>query len=198
MTLLMAVLISCYGVLAWVSSWFLIGYKGPLAKRYAHFLAQTYYEQDRADEADPAERSRSKLAPEEPQIRLPSHGSVAEEAAPTDVSPVRAWDYLRFTESLADPEGAQPCSPTEAARARAKGFGLSKGQLQAAGLSATGHALLNQSRPLELELKGPFERSFQAFWEAFSAIFLEEMAFPRGLRILKTVTWSENRSQWSH
>ena len=94
---------------------------------------------------------------------------------------MRAWDYLRFTESLADCEGPQPCSPTEAARARAKGFGLSKVQLQAAGLSATGHALLNQSRRALKEPSGALfllVSGVSCLWEVFNTIERQKRVFP--------------------
>lgn len=128
-------------------------------QEYAHFLAQTYYEQDRADEAAEKEKEAEEASGE--SICLPDMeasgrkesqsarhsriGSNESTRKADDDSPSRFWTFSRFKELLVDSTDEVPPSPSPRnSVSRAKGFGLSKFQLQAAGLSATGHALLKR------------------------------------------------------
>lgn len=128
-------------------------------QQYAHFLAQTYYEQDRADEANEANEAKAHAEDEVPGRTAPSGTAEAPHEVRTashtstrsieEDSPNRGWSFPRFTETLADShdEIAPPSPSPRNSTHRAKGFGLSKFQLQAAGLSATGHALLKSRSP---------------------------------------------------
>lgn len=130
-------------------------------QQYAHFLAQTYYEQDRADEEHAKEEPEVAELNELNELNLPAPARENERdrrmasnqsvlSTKEDDSPSKFWTFSRFKELLADSTNEAPPSPSPRSSAvvsRAKGFGLSKSQLQAAGLSATGHALCKSSRP---------------------------------------------------
>ena len=134
-------------------------------QQYAHFLAQTYYEQDRADEEHAKEEAEdAEVGPtEESNLLVPkdvgrdrrmaSNQSTMSTQSNDDDSPAKFWSFQRFKELLVDATSEAPPSPSPRhgtnSVSRAKGFGLSKFQLQAAGLSATGHALLKARRSFQ-------------------------------------------------
>ena len=108
---------------------------------YAHFLANMYFEQDRADEAGTTVDADITAAllhfHNNPDDRGPSKETADEESGN---SPSREAERQKYTEEEINWSGS-----TQAA-SFAKGFGLSKDKLRAAGLSATGHSLLKRSR----------------------------------------------------
>ena len=109
---------------------------------YAHFLAQMYFEQDRADEAGTSVDA---------DVTAALFNNLNDRCVSKDTSAGTVDEYSpskqKFTEEEINWEGTQ----TSPSVASAKGFGLSKDKLQAAGLSATGHSLLKRSKEISQE-----------------------------------------------
>mmetsp|Transcript_6412 Transcript_6412/g.17455 ORF Transcript_6412/g.17455 Transcript_6412/m.17455 type:complete len:266 (-) Transcript_6412:113-910(-) len=105
-------------------------------REYAHYLARTYYEQDKMEdwEAEP-QPSRGRAEPASPAAKLPGRN-------PSDRS-ISSHDSGDVAGSPPEEIEALRENDAEAARTRlnTKGYGLSRDRLQAYGLSATGHAL---------------------------------------------------------
>eukprot|EP00928_Gymnodinium_smaydae_P062020 TRINITY_DN45972_c0_g1_i1.p1 TRINITY_DN45972_c0_g1~~TRINITY_DN45972_c0_g1_i1.p1 ORF type:complete len:732 (-),score=118.47 TRINITY_DN45972_c0_g1_i1:83-2278(-) len=103
--------------------------------QYAHFLAQTYYEQDRLPSDEPE--------PEGLVLRIPSvlhdlpGGLVGSQIAEEIHTPTHFGDSPLFTRQV---------SPTTHTT---KGFGLSRDKLHQAGLSATGNAISRRKFPAD-------------------------------------------------
>mmetsp|Transcript_7118 Transcript_7118/g.17693 ORF Transcript_7118/g.17693 Transcript_7118/m.17693 type:complete len:450 (-) Transcript_7118:225-1574(-) len=119
---------------------------------YAHYLAQIYYEQDRAVEANEADVGIvvSGTSPPIENRRLPL-GDVAQ--TPTRYAIVRSADAALHDSPIAgtsfclNDEGVQEgldrkISPSFSS----KGFGLSREKLRMVGLSATGHSISRYQR----------------------------------------------------
>lgn len=101
-------------------------------REYAHFLARTYYEQDRSDTLD------ASPAIDTEEVGL-EDGSTAPES-PSSMPEFVSQKSFRLNDEA---EEEVPAAPR---MAFSKGFGLSRDKLQEAGLSATGHAISKYQR----------------------------------------------------
>jgi len=109
-------------------------------REYAHYLASTYYEQDKIDDCDWEPQQTSTRDPGSPvsgilKRSLSTNSICSHDSGELSGSPQEEIEALREDDE-------------EAARTRlnTKGYGLSRDRLQACGLSATGHALSRGQR----------------------------------------------------